>query len=241
MALNRRARITRLRPTGGLRSTPEIELRGSTVRISFGVRSILASVMSLSLMLIPTSANGASYPPSIQPPKVGEPVQSPTTTLESGFVALIPIATSTRIPTLTGTPISLDKASSLIGATRKLNSAAFNKAPVRLSSGLLIGGVQSYQVSRTPIATVAAGKKSEIQTAIDLPTRVSITGLKKNATASVNVVISYASKISLFTVRVSSKGVITLPPLTIQDKGLPITLQVTVSSTTYSFPLRATR
>jgi hypothetical protein len=199
------------------------------------------TVWSLAFLLAsaPIAANAAAYPPSIQPPKVGQPIQNSATPLEAGFTAVIPIATSTIIPTIVGTPISLDKASPIIGAARTLNAAAFNKAPVKLNTGLIIGGVPSYKVARTPLVKVEAGKKQEIQTATDVPTRISITGLKKSKTAAVSLLVSYSSKISLFNVRISSKGVITLPPITVQDKALPISLQIVVGTSTYTFPLRA--
>jgi hypothetical protein len=199
------------------------------------------TVWSLAFLLAsaPIAANAAAYPPSIQPPKVGQPIQNSATPLEAGFTAVIPIATSTIIPTIVGTPISLEKASPIIGAARTLNAAAFNKAPVKLNTGLIIGGVPSYKVARTPLVKVEAGKKQEIQTATDVPTRISITGLKKSKTAAVSLLVSYSSKISLFNVRISSKGVITLPPITVQDKALPISLQIVVGTSTYTFPLRA--
>lgn len=198
-------------------------------------------VRSLAFLLIaaPISANAAAYPPSIQPPKVGQPIQNSVTPLGAGFTAVIPIATSTIIPTIVGTPISLEKASPIIGASRKLNAAAFNKAPVKLNTGLIIGGVPSYKVARTPLVKVEAGKKQEIQTATDVPTRISVTGLKQSKTAAISLLVTYSSKISLFNVRISSKGVITLPPITIQDKTLPISLQIVVGTSTYTVPLRA--
>jgi hypothetical protein len=199
------------------------------------------TVWSLAFLLAsaPIAANAAAYPPSIQPPKVGQPIQNSATPLEAGFTAVIPIATSTIIPTIVGTPISLEKASPIIGAARTLNAAAFNKAPVKLNTGLIIGGVPSYKVARTPLVKVEAGKKQEIQTATDVPTRISVTGLKKSKTAAISLLVSYSSKISLFNVRISSKGVITLPPITVQDKALPISLQIVVGTSTYTFPLRA--
>ena len=202
-------------------------------------RELTVCTLAFLLASAPIAANAAAYPPSIQPPKVGQPIQNSATPLEAGFTAVIPIATSTIIPTIVGTPISLEKASPIIGAARTLNAAAFNKAPVKLNTGLIIGGVPSYRVARTPLVKVEAGKKQEIQTATDVPTRISITGLKKSKTAAVSLLVSYSSKISLFNVRISSKGVITLPPITVQDKALPISLQIVVGTSTYTFPLRA--
>lgn len=202
-------------------------------------KSVIAGVVGFLFLTSYSSAFAATYPPSIQPPKVGEPIQAPAPTLDATFSAIVPIAKFKSIPVLVGSPISLEKAAPLLGKTKKINVAAFNKAPIRLETGLILGGVPSYQVSRTPLATVSSSKKSEVQTATNVPTRISVTGLKKNATASVSLLVSYASQINLFTIRVSSKGVITLPPLTIQNIALPISLQVSVGTQSYTIPIRA--
>lgn len=198
----------------------------------------LLSAFVIVLALVSSVVQAATYPPSIKPPKVGQPVLSSVAPLDSAYSAVVPIATSTEIPTVTGKIVSLQQAGPLIGVNRNLNSAAINSTAVRLNTGLILGGVPTYKVTRTPLATVKAGQKSEIQTALNLPTRVSITGLKRG-NAIVSAVVSYSTTIDLFKVAVNSKGVITLPPISLQDKQLPVSLQVTLGTQKYVFPFRA--
>lgn len=199
---------------------------------------------ALALALISAlCASGAvaapNYPPSIQPPAAGEPIQAPVTPKESGAVAVVPVAVSENIPVVTKAPVAI---SAVVKNTNSVLPAnVFDSKPVAPAKNVIVGGISTAQKDDLPYATVSgtSKKKVEIQVAEDVPTTLFVEKLAPRATARVVITVG-GKKVTLGSFRVASDGSLELPPLTLGADGLSITVTVTVGKTTRSFVVRST-
>jgi hypothetical protein len=107
-----------------------------------------------------------------------------------------------------------------------------------LSSSLTLGGIGADE--KAPVATISSSKRSEVQIPVDVPTRVTITGLKAAATGTASFVDASGKSVSLGKIRVSSSGRVTIPALTFAKKNVAYTIRVIVGGKTTSFTIRAT-
>lgn len=199
---------------------------------------------TLALALISAlCASGAiaapNYPPSIQPPAAGEPIQAPVAPKESGAVAVVPIAVSENIPTVSKAPVAL---SAVVKNTNTVLPAnVFDSKPVAPAKDVIVGGIASGKKADLPYATISgtSKKKVEIQVAEDVPTTLLVEKLAPRAAAKVVITVG-GKKVTLGSFRVASDGSLELPPLTLGAQGLSITVTVTVGKTTRSFVVRST-
>lgn len=180
-----------------------------------------------------------NYPPSIQPPAAGEPIQAPVAPKESGAVAVVPVAVSDNIPVVTKTPVAV---SAVVKNTNAILPVyMFDSKPVAPAKNVIVGGISAAKKDDLPYATVSgtSKKKVEIQVAEDLPTTLFVEKLAPRATAKVDITVG-GKKVTLGSFKVASDGSLELPPLTLAAKGLSITVTVTVGKTIRSFVVRST-
>ena len=147
------------------------------------------------------SSFAADYPPSIETLEVGKPLATPVTPRQSGTVAIVPVATSEVIPIVIGEPISVARANL---ANKSLTNSSVQSTPVKLTSSLTLGGIGADE--KAPIARVTSTTKSEVQIPIDVPTRVSVSGLKAFSKGTASFIHSREKAISLGKITVSASG-----------------------------------
>jgi len=191
--------------------------------------------------LLATGANfsspavAADYPPSVEVLEVGKPLAQPIPAKVSGTTAVVPVATAGVIPIVIGEPVT---ATSARLSTKTLTNASVESTPIKLSSSLTLGGIGADE--KVPVATISSSKRSEVQIPVDVPTRVTITGLKAAATGTASFVDASGKSVSLGKIRVSSSGRVTIPALTFAKKNVTYTIRVIVGGKTTSFTIRAT-
>lgn len=181
-------------------------------------------------------AMAADYPPSIEVLEVGKPLTQPIPTRVSGATAVIPVATAGVIPIVIGEPVT---ASSARLSTKTLTNASVQSTPIRLSSSLTLGGIGADE--KAPVATVSSSRRSEVQIPVDVPTRVTVTGLRAAATGTASFVDASGKSVSLGRIRVSSTGRVTIPALTFAKQNVSYSIRLIVGGKTTSFTIRATK
>lgn len=209
----------------------------SALRTMVGAVSI-SLVATLGAM--PSAFAEAQYPPSIQAPTTGEPIQTPVPPKTSGAKVVVPVATSEVIPDLVKDPVPVSRAA--LNSNGTLNLTRVTTRPVEVFSGVAIGGLSASDLKSAPTATLSnvVGKKVELQVASDVPTVVALESLPKSANVQVVLVNSKGKTISLGTLRTTSKGRLTLPPVTLDEKGDAFTLRIVISGRTTNISVRAT-
>jgi hypothetical protein len=191
--------------------------------------------------LLATGANfsspamAADYPPSVEVLEVGKPLAKPIPVRVSGTTAVVPVATAGVIPIVIGEPVTA-RAAKL--SSKTLTNASVESTPIKLSSSLTLGGIGADE--RAPVATISSSKRSEVQIPVDVPTRVTVTGLKAGATGTASFVNASGKSVSLGKIKVSSSGRVTIPALTFAKKNVSYTIRLIVGGKTTSFTIRAT-
>ena len=191
--------------------------------------------------LLATSANfssaalAADYPPSVEVLEVGKPLTQPIPARVSGTTAVVPVATAGVIPIVIGEPVT---ASSARLSSKTLTNASVESTPIKLSSSLTLGGIGADE--KAPVATISSSKRSEVQIPVDVPTRVTVTGLKAAATGTASFVDASGKSVSLGKIRVTSSGRVTIPALTFAKNNVAYTIRLIVGGKTTSFTIRAT-
>lgn len=178
----------------------------------------------------------ADYPPSIETLEVGKPLAEKVTTKVSGAVAVVPVATSEVIPVVIGEPISATKANL---ATKTLSNSAVESTPIKLSSALILGGIGADE--KAPVASISSSKKSEVQIPVDVPTRVTVSGLKASSKGTASFVDASGKSIALGKITVSSSGKVTIPALTFAKANVSYTIKLVINGKTTSFTIRSTK
>lgn len=180
-------------------------------------------------------ASAADYPPSIETLEVGKPLAEKVTPKVAGTTAVVPVATSEVIPVVIGEPVTAAKANL---ASKTLSNAAVESTPVKLTSSLILGGIGADE--KAPVASISSSKKSEVQIPVDVPTRVSVSGLKASAKGTASFVDATGKSISLGKITVSSSGKVTIPALTFGKANVSYTIKLVVNGKTTTFTIRST-
>jgi hypothetical protein len=197
------------------------------------------SVAITSIALAAGSIAAPTYPPSIETPVAGEPIQVPVAPKVAGAVVVVPIAVSADIPAVTKAPVALSAVVKNVNAV--VNPTLFDSKPVAPVKDVIVGGIPSSKKDDLPYSVISATskKKIEIQVAEDVPTTLFIEKLTPRATASVSISVG-GKTVRLGTFRVLADGSLELPPLTLGKDGLSITVTVSVGKLTRSFTVRST-
>jgi hypothetical protein len=191
--------------------------------------------------LLATGANfsspamAADYPPSVEVLEVGKPLAQPIPTRVSGTTAVVPLATADVIPIVIGEPVTVTSARL---STKTLTNALVESTPIKLTTSLTLGGIGADE--KAPVATISSSKRSEVQIPVDVPTRVTVTGLKAAATGTASFVDASGKSVSLGKIKVSSSGRVTIPALKFAKKNVSYTIRLIVGGKTTSFTIRAT-
>jgi hypothetical protein len=191
--------------------------------------------------LLATGANfsspamAADYPPSVEVLEVGKPLSQPIPVKASGTTAVVPVATAGVIPIVIGEPVT---ASSARLSTKTLTNASVESTPIKLTTSLTLGGIGADE--KAPVATISSSKRSEVQIPVDVPTRVTVTGLRASSTGTASFVDASGKSVSLGRIRVTSSGRVTIPALTFGKKNVAYTIRLIVGGKTTSFTIRAT-
>ena len=197
------------------------------------IGAILAGCLLVTGANFSTPAMAADYPPSVEVVEVGKPLAQPVPAKVSGVTAVVPVATDPVIPIVIGNPIT---ATSARLSTKTLTNLSVESRPVQLTSLLTLGGIGAYE--KAPVATVSSSKKSEVQIPVDVPTRVTVTGLKAAATGTASFVDSTGKSVSLGKIKVSASGRVTIPALTFGKGNVAYTIRLVVGGKTTSFTVR---
>lgn len=205
------------------------------MKLNHLIRSILA-VLLISLFAPISSSVAADYPPSVETLEVGKPLADAIAPKSSGTVAVVPVATSQVIPVVIGEPISAIKANL---ASKTLSNASVEASPVKLSSSLTLGGIGADE--KAPVASISSSKKSEVQIPTDVPTRISVSGLKASSKGVATFVDSSGKSVSLGKITVSSSGKVTIPALTFSKANVSYTIRLVINGKTTSFTVRSTK
>ncbi len=182
--------------------------------------------------MVAQSAVAADYPPSIETLEVGQPLITPVAPRVEGQTVVVPKATSTDIPLIIGEPVSIKTL-----ANKVLNNKAVQQSPVKLSPSLTIGGIGADE--KAPTATISASKKSEIQVPTDVPTRVTVSGLKASSSGKAYFVDSSGKSISLGSIKVDANGKVYIPALTFSKGGVSYKISLVINGKTTTFTIRS--
>ena len=196
--------------------------------------TLLFSIVLIGSPMVVQSAVAADYPPSIETLEVGKPIITPVAPRVEGQTVVVPKATSTDIPLIVGEPVSVKTLSNKV-----LNNKAVEQSPVKLSTTLTIGGIGADE--KAPTATISASKKSEIQVPTDVPTRVTVTGLKASSSGKAYFVDSSGKSISLGTIKVDANGKVYIPALTFSKSGVSYKINLVINGKTTTFTIRSSK
>jgi hypothetical protein len=201
-----------------------------------GVGTFTASCLIATTALFSAPAMAADYPPSVEVLEVGKPLNQPVPVKTPGVRAVVPIATAGVIPIVIGEPIT---ATSARLSTKLLTNSAVESTPIKLSASLTLGGIGADE--KAPVATVSSSRRSEVQIPVDVPTRVTVTGLRSGASGSASFVDSRGRSVSLGRIKVSASGRVTIPALTFAKANVSYTIRVTIGGRSTTFTIRATK
>lgn len=196
--------------------------------------TLLFSIALIGSPMVVQSAVAADYPPSIETLEVGKPIITPVAPRVEGQTVVVPKATSTDIPLIVGEPVSVKTLSNKV-----LNNKAVEQSPVKLSTTLTIGGIGADE--KAPTATISASKKSEIQVPTDVPTRVTVSGLKASSSGKAYFVDSSGKSISLGTIKVDANGKVYIPALTFSKSGVSYKINLVINGKTTTFTIRSSK
>ena len=196
--------------------------------------TLLFSIVLIGSPMVVQSAVAADYPPSIETLEVGKPIITPVAPRVEGQTVVVPKATSTDIPLIVGEPVSVKTL-----ANKVLNNKAVEQSPVKLSTTLTIGGIGADE--KAPTATISASKKSEIQVPTDVPTRVTVSGLKASSSGKAYFVDSSGKSISLGTIKVDANGKVYIPALTFSKGGVSYKINLVINGKTTTFTIRSSK
>ncbi len=194
--------------------------------------TLLFSIVLIGSPMVVQSAVAADYPPSVETLEVGKPIITPVAPRVEGQTVVVPKATSTDIPLIVGEPVSVKTL-----VNKVLNNKAVEKSPVKLSTTLTIGGIGADE--KAPTATISASKKSEIQIPTDVPTRVTVSGLKASSSGKAYFVDSSGKSISLGTIKVDANGKVYIPALTFSKGGVSYKINLVINGKTTTFTIRS--
>ena len=196
--------------------------------------TLLFSIALIGSPMVVQSAVAADYPPSVETLEVGKPIITPVAPRVEGQTVVVPKATSTDIPLIVGEPVSVKTLSNKV-----LNNKAVEQSPVKLSTTLTIGGIGADE--KAPTATISASKKSEIQVPTDVPTRVTVSGLKASSSGKAYFVDSSGKSISLGTIKVDANGKVYIPALTFSKSGVSYKINLVINGKTTTFTIRSSK
>ena len=196
--------------------------------------TLLFSFVLIASPMVVQSAVAADYPPSIETLEVGKPIITPVAPRVEGQTVVVPKATSTDIPLIVGEPVPVKTLNNKV-----LNNKAVEQSPVRLSTTLTIGGIGADE--KAPTATISASKKSEVQIPIDVPTRVTVSGLKASSSGKAYFVDSSGKSISLGTIKVDANGKVYIPALTFSKSGVSYKINLVINGKTTTFTIRSSK
>lgn len=194
--------------------------------------TLLFSIVLIGSPMVVQSAVAADYPPSVETLEVGKPIITPVAPRVEGQTVVVPKATSTDIPLIVGEPVSVKTL-----VNKVLNNKAVEQSPVKLSTTLTIGGIGADE--KAPTATISASKKSEIQIPTDVPTRVTVSGLKASSSGKAYFVDSSGKSISLGTIKVDANGKVYIPALTFSKGGVSYKINLVINGKTTTFTIRS--
>lgn len=198
----------------------------------------LIAVMAYSIIASPV-VNAAQYPPVISLPLPGEPIQAPVSPSSTNYVVKIPVSTAKEAPKVENSDSVTYKGAGF-AAGKPISPKSLAAKPVRLNSGMYLGGVSTSTLSLTPIATINRSY-NEVQTSVDVPTRVTVSGLPKNTNAVIRYYTTSGAARDLGTIKTNKSGALTLPPITLSTVGQVLTVQISAGKVTRILLLRATR
>ena len=196
--------------------------------------TLLFSFVLIASPMVVQSAVAADYPPSIETLEVGKPIITPVAPRVEGQTVVVPKATSTDIPLIVGEPVPVKTLNNKV-----LNNKAVEQSPVRLSTTLTIGGIGADE--KAPTATISASKKSEVQIPIDVPTRVTVSGLTASSSGKAYFVDSSGKSISLGTIKVDANGKVYIPALTFSKSGVSYKINLVINGKTTTFTIRSSK
>ena len=196
--------------------------------------TLLFSIVLIGSPMVVQSAVAADYPPSIETLEVGKPIITPVAPRVEGQTVVVPKATSTDIPLIVGEPVSVKTL-----AHKVLNNKSVEQSPAKLSTVLTIGGIGADE--HPPTATISASKKSEIQVPTDVPTRVTVSGLKASSSGKAYFVDSSGKSISLGTIKVDANGKVYIPALTFSKAGVSYKIKIVIKGMTTTFTIRSSK
>jgi len=201
------------------------------------IKIVHALVFGCLMATTPNLAFAADYPPSVQACTTGKSLFAALPTRVSGAIAVVPVASTCKIPLVIGEPVTPKQAKI---EQKVLTNSLVQTPPIKLTSILTLGGIGADE--KAPVATFAASRKSEIQFAVGVPTRLVVTGLSsaRGKHGHVFFVPTSGSSLKVAHFTVSSSGKVTVPALTFAKKNVSYSMKFVVEGgKTTTFYLRS--
>jgi hypothetical protein len=206
------------------------------MKVNFRVaNAVIVGLLLATVSSAPSMA--ADYPPSVQACTTGKSLFAALPTRVSGAIAVVPVASTCKIPLVIGEPVTPKQAKI---EQKVLTNSLVQTPPIKLSSILTLGGIGADE--KAPVATFAASRKSEIQFAVGVPTRLVVTGLSsaRGKHGHVFFVPTSGSSLKVAHFTVSSSGKVTVPALTFAKKNVSYSMKFVVEGgKTTTFYLRS--
>jgi hypothetical protein len=210
--------------------------REEGMKIFPGAKFVFVPLTCLSLFLTSSAVAAPEYPPSIQEPVIGEPIQAPVAPRDEDARVLLPIVRSETIPTLVDPPRPRPAVTVRLIADARLETISYEVLP-----GVILGGLSDEEKSDAPRAIVRVSKTpTELQVASDVPVVISLRSLPAGVRAQILFVGRKGAVIPLGSLTTTSTGRLSMPPITLDDEGDRFTLRITIGKTVYEIEVRAT-
>ena len=209
-------------------------MRHSFQSNNFSITRLFLVVALLTSPFVGGSAIAADYPPSVETLEVGKPIITPVEPKVQGTTVVVPKATSTEIPLIVGEPVSSKTLNNKV-----LSNKAVEKSPVRLTTSLTLGGIGADE--KAPTAVVKSSQKSEIQIPANVPTRITVSGLKASTIGKASFIDAMGQSIPLGNIKVDSNGNVRIPALTFNKTGVSYKIYLVINGKTTTLTIRSTK
>jgi hypothetical protein len=170
----------------------------------------------------------------------GAEILKPVKALSRKSIVIVPTVIDANIPLIVKKPVTFSRAISAQG--NKVSALdVFDNKPVRVTEGLILGGIQSKLKSGLPyvVTGLRSVNKVEIQVMKNIPTAIIVENLPKNSVATLKFLDSNGKFFTISRFRTSSSGDIELPPVTIDRSGYFVTLQIEIGGQSRPLLIRA--
>lgn len=211
-----------------------------------GKAIVVASIIVLALggatavFGAPSDGVGGGGVPAPKPTLTpSSPVVEAVDPLTSNTKVLVPVASTSTVPTPSASPVKLK---TVVKTPNSLQSpSVFDKKPVEPFKNVVLGGIATSKKDDLPFTSLsgASKKKLEIQVIQDFPTSILVTNLTPNANALITLINAKGTQVNIGRFKITANGDLEIPPLTLETKNISVQIRITVGNLVRTFTVRS--